>query len=145
MGQEPKKMHKKLREYAFIPEVSAGMYESDPTQLSLDTATVWVLHLKCPPSAAPLVLERLAQIPDTTGEYLDGDSWVEWGEEPADEDDHHLAIYYRARNYGRARSVGEHLRTHAQSACLRAGIDLSFPDTDYAISTAGDFAEQIKD
>lgn len=123
-----------------------GLYEENPHTLDRDTAQVWVAHVHVhDPAAAPAMLRRAALYSVTTGEYGWGDSFVEWGEPPHDERDNHLAIYYSAQRGG-AYNVGNLIATGAFMAAMRElQTDVeNVGDVMFAISAAGDFAEQIE-
>lgn len=119
--------------------VEGYKFEGDPQMCDTAQATVWVLHLNVHPSVKDAVLERMSELRDTTGFYNYGDSFEAWGETSQGDDDKHLAIYFRARHpLGRAYLTGAHLWAHATVAGgSRVGVN-------FAVSTAGDFAEQIE-
>ena len=118
-------------------------YENQhPIQHEVRTATVWTLHLNIHPKCKDAVLSRMALLPEPTGEYTYGDSWFEWGEKAKSDTDRHLAIYFRA-DPEKAQAVGYHLANHATFAAMQVlgGDNAKIPP--YAVSTAGDYAEQI--
>ena len=116
-------------------DTSRSWYEHDPVLLDAATATVWALHLHVPdgPEARGEVLKRLSLLPHVTGEFTHGDSWSEWGEPKDGEDDCHMVIYYRAAPH-RAWEIGVEIAN-------RTGLDMD--PTKFAVSTAGDYAEQV--
>jgi hypothetical protein len=133
----------------------ADSYErSHPTQHDTTTATVWVVHMQVEEPLLNTVLERMAVSPNTTGEYGFGDSWTEWGEAPHGPTDLHLAVYFRAKPHT-AYATAMHLWSAASIAAGRANGALlarlkgttTTPGVgnDFAVSTSGDFAEQIKE
>lgn len=121
-------------------------YENQEHQHSTETATVWALHLH-PPYAdkepgenffRDRILERMSVLPEPTGEFTFGDSWTEWGEPAHDEDDLHMVVYFHATP-DRAKGIGMHLANHAAFACYgHANTGVT-----YAVSTSGDYAEQL--
>jgi len=119
-------------------------YENVDTMHSLDTCTVWALHMHVHPSAVNAMLERAAVLTETTGEYTYGDSWTEWGEETEDDADRHQTVYFVATP-ARAKDVGDHIANSLTVAGVRAlGGDMGNVPA-HAISTSGDYAEQIKE
>lgn len=139
-----------MREYA-LGRDGRGKYEDDPRECSTDTASVWVVHLNaqlCSTKAIEVVLDRVGMVGQNlrvTGEYaFDGDSWEEWGTPATDDYQHkHLAIYYHA-SPSEAFLIGERIAIFA-FAYLQATMvnPRSLTPTDFAISTAGDYAEQV--
>lgn len=117
-------------------------YENQEHQHDLSTCSVWVLHLNIRPEAKGAVLERMSELPETTGAFIYGDSWEEWGEKSKGDDDMHLAIYFKA-NPREAWRIGSHIADHALVAAQRASNDAI--NTAFAISTSGDYAEQLRE
>lgn len=139
------------------PATCTDKYENDPVQCDKNTATYWALHMRVHPDQYEAVMQRMALCTQwseekPTGEYLWGDSWVEWGDTPRSENDMHLTVYFDSdpspefigKGWTRqdwAWYVGQHLHNHAVYAVEQAGLgDLPL---DFAVSTAGDFAEQV--
>lgn len=119
-------------------------YENQhPLQHDTATATVWALHLNLHESVLKPVLERMSVLPETTGEYTYGDSFREWGATPPDdESDGHLVIYFHATPT-QAASIGYHMANHATIAAMQAFGAQGANIPPYAVSTAGDYAEQL--
>lgn len=124
-------------------ETGIAGYEDDVNQHDKATCTTWVLHMNLHPLVKDAVLERMAVLPETTGEYTYGDSWTEWGEPTTDDTDRHMAIYFDATPR-RAAEIGTHLANHATFAGMKAlgGDGADIPP--FAISTSGDYAEQLE-
>ena len=130
-------------------------YENQhPIQHNTSTATVWTLHLNARPEILGAILTAMSEASETTGEYTyEGDSFQEWGT-PAEEyakfnkgdpmDDQHLAIYFRAKPEDAA-ILGASLATQASDAARMAlhGYDALALPLPHAVSTAGDYAEQV--
>jgi hypothetical protein len=119
-------------------------YENQDHQHSTETATVWALHLHVPADFSgenrDRILERMSILPEPTGEYTWGDSWRQWCEPPEGIGDVRLCIYFHATP-DRASAVGGHLATHATFAMLGPrAVDA----LEYAFSTSGDYAEQVR-
>lgn len=128
-----------MQEYVYnvdstVGDLSSGKYESNPRECNKATASVWAVHLNCRPESKQAVLDKAPLWGrGLTGEYTFGDSWTEWGGQPSDDNDNHLVIYFRAIGPATARILGIELATH-----------LGFTDpTRFAISTSGDYAEQL--
>lgn len=118
-------------------------YENQhPEQHDVKTATVWALHINLHASCKDAVLERLALVPEVTGEYTYGDSWGQWGEEVEGDDDGHMVIYFHSPPE-QATFIGYHLANHVTFAAMKklGGDSATIPA--HAVSTAGDYAEQI--
>lgn len=124
-------------------------YENQhPLQHDTSKATVWTLHVEAGPKIVQPILERMSVLPETTGEYLfAGDKWVEWGtpiESQSVLDEQHLAIYFHATP-ATALEVGTRLAEYATQAAVKV-LDpyerLMMP-LPHAVSTAGDWAEQV--
>lgn len=137
---------KQMYEY---PYLNAGVDRHDPRfyenvdiMHDVKTSTVWALHLNIHPKCKDAVLERMSILPEPTGEYTYGDSWTEWGEGTSDDADRHLTIYFDATP-AKAAAIGYHLANHATFAAMQVlgGDNATIPP--YAVSTAGDYAEQI--
>jgi len=131
-------------------ELFPDHYENQDHQHDIYTATVWTLHLNVHPEAREAVLERVSQLPEATGEYTYGDSWREWGEETADDDDRHMCIYFTAEPK-QAYRVGAHIADHVHVVATRARSDLlvlleaTHPNLNFAISTSGDYSQQLQE
>lgn len=120
-------------------------YENQlPTQHDTATATVWTLHINVHPSAKDAMLERASVLPETTGEFIYGDSWREWGEETDDDTNRHLGIYFDATP-ARAFQVAEHLCNHLVMAAVKAAGAQGGSMPEWHVSTAGDWAEQVRE
>lgn len=115
-------------------------YENQPAECRIGTAKHWTVHFQVPDSeSVGLVLDRVRQLSGAglTGEYVYGDSWIAWGEKPQNDDDKVLHLYFVAETPELARQRGTHIANHAYFS-VRNTVSI-----DYAISTAGDWAEQI--
>jgi hypothetical protein len=121
---------------------SERYYENRPSQCDKRTATVWCVHINVHPSAVDAMLERASVLEETTGEYIYGDSWKEWGERTDDDTDRHLAIYFHATPE-RAEAIGNHIATSLTMAAVKAAGGDSGPIPPHAVSASGDWAEQV--
>lgn len=117
-------------------------YENQPEQHDTATATVWALHLHVHPSVADAVLERMSVMPETTGEFTFGDSWRQWGEPTEGEHDGHMVVYFHATPV-QAAAIGFNLANHATFAAMTALGGDNADIAKYAVSTSGDYAEQL--
>lgn len=153
----------KMREYNAGDDPGiTGLYESDPAQCDKETATAWALHMNIPEAARDAVLERMSELAavdsgvdlnhkvhGVTGRYTYGDSYVEWGEPSRGDDDKHMVIYFDAENTkytnqpNRAWWIGRHIADHAHVVVTRAIGDAAL-DVTFAVSAAGDWAEQLE-
>lgn len=124
-------------DYANADRTDPRWYENQDHQHDVTTATVWVLHLHVRPEDKDAVLERMALHACPTGEYTYGDSWRQWMETSEGDDDVRLGIYINAPTDSAAR-LADTLALNAAFASRNPNIA-----TDYALSTAGDFAEQL--
>lgn len=149
---------KVMREYKFAE--GKGFYEDDDRFHNKATTTVWALHMNVRQDQLQAVLDRMAMLPETTGEYSYGDSWEEWGEPAKGADDKHLTVYFTLKAYppgdapesagDRAMArmevawwVGYHLHNHASTAVLLSNNTSRPLREAFAVSTPGDFAEQV--
>lgn len=144
---------KAMVEYGFAEgdRTEGHWYENQfPIQHDVSTTTFWALHLRMPAYRQPeeaeaaknAVLERMAMLPEVTGEYTYGDSFRQWCEPSEGGADLRLCIYFTATP-GRALSVGEYL-AHFAWIAIDDGVIPAFNASTYAISTAGDYAAQIE-
>lgn len=138
-----------------------GTYESDERQCRKDTATAWALHVNFPPEFTGTVLALLNEMLalqesgerdyGLVGRYLDeGDSWEEWGEPSKGDHDHHFVVYFSGENTRYADQpdrvwwLGSDIATHIYMRVIRSAEETFHPNLTFAVSTAGDFAEQVK-
>ena len=135
--------------YRFV-EGHGGSYENDhPKQHDIQTATAWCLHLEVQePRRVRPILEALANVPvratsgRLTGEFIEeGDSFAEWGEPREEGQSGRLGIYFVAASIPEAQATGNFMAGIALRAAGEFADDLA---KHYAISTAGDYAEQIR-
>lgn len=132
-------MSKTMRPYDYKDD-SGNRYENDPWNLQIDTARAWTLHTyhqhgeQIPGTllAAEALMAAEQDCP-LTGEYYITD-WFQWGE-PHGATELNLALYFEAFDQSFAMIMGV-------MTLRKLGLD-----TDprfWVISTAGDFAEQLK-
>jgi len=125
-----------MMEYAYLTgdRSDPRWYENQPEQLDPQKATVWALHLHVDADEYHKIMKVAPNLPRITGEYTYGDSWLEWGEENKGDDDGHLVLYFDAY-HDHADAVGSSIVSFLLSTINR-------PIPDYAVTTAGDYAEQ---
>lgn len=139
---------KEMVEYDYGNSKLAGRddprwYENQhPDQHDVSKATVWVMHMPLAEEGLPAALERMSVMPETTGEYTFGDSWIEWGEPATEDSGKRLGIYFHATP-AQAYGIGYHLANHVTIAVLRSSPEREVDVPPYAVSTSGDFAEQL--
>jgi hypothetical protein len=130
-------------------------YEKDPAQDDIDTATIWTLHLRVESrkQAGQIIdaceQKRWASSPLfglLTGEYVEPHDWAEWGERPGKqrslEDDSKweekpmcLSLYFTASTPSWAAHYGQMLAIRLLGAVAS--------ESNFVVSTAGDWAEQL--
>lgn len=145
-GTDEKQMIPYAYDKSYLRDDPRWYENQHPTQHDTSTATVWALHLNARPEMLGAILTAMSEAPETTGEYTyEGDSWVEWGTPTADLDDQHLAIYFRSKPEDAA-ILGASLATQASEAARTAlhGYDTLTLPLPHHVSTAGDYAEQVK-
>lgn len=135
---------KPMVEYAYDASTrdDPRWYENQPDEHDTSKASVWVMHMPLAENCLSAALERMALMPETTGEYTYGDSWIEWCEPATEDSGKRLGIYFRATP-AQANGIGYHLANHCTIAAMHSlgGDNATIPP--YAVSTAGDFAEQL--
>lgn len=123
-----------MERFTIHSEPTTPVVEPDRADYSLDTATRWTLHVPVWPSNLHETA-RLAEVLRTFGfvsDYLGGDSFREWAEPVLNTDTDEVALHlaFPARNVDHARHQATWIAGYLR---IRDG---------YALSTAGDWAEQ---
>lgn len=133
-------MTKQMTEYQFensLNDTEPTWYENQVNQLSIETCTVWAIHLHLYEQEKDKVLRAFSEVDATTGEFAFGDSWKEWGETAHDGSDLHFVAYYVAHHREQGEEVGTALAAIAAHDLGRMVM--------FCVSTSGDYAEQIID
>lgn len=123
--------------HGFADHDDPTKYENQVRQTGRFTATVWALHLNVPTFLVKFVLTILGTGRDLglTHEYSTGGSWVDWDLPAAHNGDNHLVVYFRSGAIA-AHTIGRRLAEMAYGASSHGT---------YAISTAGDYTQLIRD
>lgn len=136
-------MTKTMTEYGYEDSrvsTEATWYENQNHQHDQSTCTTWAIHLNIYEQELAKVLQVLSERDYTTGQYVFGDSWKEWGEEAEGAHDLHFVGYFTLDGT-RTGTKAERAERIADSLAKHVVESLSRPLV-YVVSTSADWAEQ---